>query len=175
MPKAESTYTPKAVDKDGNITPDLTQTADYYVTTNTLGSVFTPSGEEWYYTLELDGTRLNPGNQYFVDMDFTGFHIKVYDADMQFKGQAKGDIIRPEGTLKCRSVKVCMNLTKTFFNNSSADYEEWYHLYSIPAPMQTATHATEQKKRRRCTPSPMKYPQEEAKLLFRLPATTPRR
>lgn len=134
MPKAESTYTPKAVDKDGNITPDLTQTADYYVTTNTLGSVFTPSGEEWYYTLELDGTRLNPGNQYFVDMDFTGFHIKVYDADMQFKGQAKGDIIRPEGTLKCRSVEVCMNLTKTFFNNSSADYEVMVSFVFNPGP-----------------------------------------
>ena len=123
LPKAENVYLPKAIDQNGAMIPDLENTADYYVTSNTLGSVITPSGEEWFYILDLEGTRLNPGNPYFVDMDFTGFHIKVYDAEMNLKGQAKGTINRPEGTLKCRSVEVCMQLTRSFFNLSSSDYE----------------------------------------------------
>lgn len=123
MPKASNVYIPKAVDQNGVMTPDITNNADYYMTSNTLGTLFTPAGEEYFYTLDLDGIHLNPDNPYFVDMDFTGFHLKVYDSEMNLKGQAKGTIERPEGTLKCRSVAVSQLLTRSFFNTNSSDYE----------------------------------------------------
>lgn len=121
--KAGNVCLPKAVGSDGSMLPDLENTGKYYTTSNTVGSVMTPAGEEWYYTLNLEGTRLNPGNPYFVDMDFTGFTVKVYNTAMELVGQAKGNIEYPEGALKCRSVEVCMQLSTTFFNSNSSDYE----------------------------------------------------
>lgn len=123
LPKTSTVYTPKAITADGVMTPDKENLGDYYAASNTLGSVFTPDGEEWFYIVDLDGTCLNPGNPYYVDMDFTGFTLKVYDSQMNLKGQVKGDIIRPEGTLKCRQVEVCPQLTRSFFNTNPSDYE----------------------------------------------------
>lgn len=126
-------YSQKAV-QDGQMLPDQELKAPYYKTNNSIGNVISPTGEDWFYTLELDGDILEQ-NEYYTNWDFKTFLVKVYDTQLNFVGQASGEIERPEGTLKCQSVNVCLQLTSSFFNNNMNDIEIMITANFNPAPL----------------------------------------
>lgn len=118
----KSVYRPLAVDADGKISPDLTMKTEYFETGETSGIVQSPDGQDWYYTLDLDYDVLQ-SNEYYTERSFKGFHIKVYDTEFNFVGQAKQNVLFPEGYTKGQQIIVGMQITRSFFNNNAKDYE----------------------------------------------------
>jgi len=122
LPKAGNTFSPKAVDKDGKMTADNEHTGKYYQASVTVGSLVSPEGADWTYTLELDGDIITQ-NEYYTEIDFRTFLIKVFDENQELVGQAKGTMERPEGANKCQSITAGVQLTRSFFNTNSSDIE----------------------------------------------------
>ena len=165
LPKNQSTLVPKAM--EGNIaTPDYTLTSDYYQDQETMGTIFSPTGKEWFYVLEIEGTRLNPENPYYKDMDFTAFTIKVYDERLNFVGQAHGDVIAPEGSLKCRRISPSVQLTSTFFNVVPGDIEVMFALAFNPGPDESGAMRYGAKQTTQAYSLTTDIPEGGSKLLF---------
>lgn len=131
----ENTFSPKAVDKDGNMVPDDVHIVSYHKTNNTAGVVTGPNGEDWFYTLELDGEKLIE-NEYVTEYDYHTFHVRIYDEKLNFVGQAQGEVTRPEGTLKCQGIELSTQVTKSFFNSNASDYEIMVTANFNPAPVE---------------------------------------
>ncbi len=128
-------FTPKALDQDGNMLPDRVWDVDYHRVTTTQGVVAGPDGDDWFYTLDLDGEKLID-NEYVTEYDYTTFHVKVYDSRFNFVGQAKGEVERPADALKCQSISVGTFITKSFFNSITTDYEITISANFNPAPVE---------------------------------------
>ncbi len=131
----ENTFSPKAVDKDGNMVPDDVHIVSYHKTNNTAGVVTGPNGEDWFYTLELDGEKLIE-NEYVTEYDYHTFHVRIYDEKLNFVGQAQGEVTRPEGTLRCQGIELGTQVTKSFFNSNASDYEIMVTSNFNPAPVE---------------------------------------
>lgn len=169
MPKVQSTLEPKAVDANGIMTPDEVQTATYYQDAVTVGALFSPEGEEWFYTLELDGTLLNPGNPYYKDMDYRTFHLKVYDGALNFVGQVKGEAVLPEGAVRCRTIGVAAQLTRSFFNTNRNDVEVMFALAFNPGPDDKGNPRYGAKQTTQAYSLTEELPAEGSKMLFHVP------
>lgn len=105
---------PKALDENGGILPDYTETTTYFQEMPTSGILYGPNDEEWFYTLVPD-VEIITQNEYYTEYDYLGFSINVYDEKMDFIGQASGTFERPEGTKRCQSITIGTQLTRQFF------------------------------------------------------------
>ena len=83
-----------------------------------FGWLTVPSGETWYYTLNLRREDLNAGdpNAAYKDYTVTGFALTVYDADANVVGKVDAEIPLLEGETRISQVDVCDLLTRKFFN-----------------------------------------------------------
>lgn len=116
-------YSLKAVDSNGVMTPDFTMSSEYNTGSNNTGFLIGPDGTEWLYVIDPEYRNLSGPNATFVDRDYTGFTIKVYDGDMNLVGQATGTIDHPEGTKRCNEITVGTQATTQFFNSNNGDVE----------------------------------------------------
>ncbi len=122
-PSHKAGYSVKSIDANGVMTPDLTLEAEYNQSSANTGSLFGPDGSEWLYVIEPEYRNISGPNATFVDRDYTGFKITVYDGDMNVIGQASGSIDHPEGTKRCNKITVGTQATTQFFNSNNSDVE----------------------------------------------------
>jgi len=119
---------PKAVDANGNITPDNVLTATHTNDMNPVGILTSPTGKDWFYTLETDGDKITE-NEYYTEWNYKTFKLTVYDGElnpdgsMHVVGYAHGEAHFPEGAKRCNSIWPDMQLTSKFFNSNTSDFE----------------------------------------------------
>ncbi|MCM1070020.1 MAG: hypothetical protein NC210_02080 [[Clostridium] fimetarium] len=122
-PSKTKGYSLKAVDSNGVMTPDFTMSSEYNTSSNNTGFLIGPDGTEWLYVIEPEYRNISAPGATFVDRDYTGFKINVYDGDMNLVGQASGTIEHPEGTKRCNEITVGTQATTQFFNSNNSDVE----------------------------------------------------
>lgn len=121
-------FMPKAVDANGNMTPDNTITAPHSPDLEPVGALLSPTGQHWFYTLETDGDKLLE-NEYYTKWNFKTFKLTVYDGTltpdgkMNVVGYAYGKANFPEGAARCGAIAPALQVTSKFFNSNSSDYE----------------------------------------------------
>lgn len=83
-----------------------------------FGWLTVPTGETWYYTINLRRDDLNAGNPNatYHDYTVTGFALTVYDADANVVGKVDAEIPLLEGETRISQIDVCDLLTRKFFN-----------------------------------------------------------
>lgn len=114
--------TPKSVDGNGAIIPDVSESTKYFQSISSFGTLIGPDDKDWFYMLEPEVQILSQSPS-FVDYNYTGFKIKVYDDNMNFVGQASGSIEIPEDAKKCERLTIGSQITRSFFNMNGSDYE----------------------------------------------------
>ncbi len=114
--------TPKSVDENGAIIPDVSESTKYFQSISSFGTLIGPDDKDWFYMLEPEVQILSQSPS-FVDYNYTGFKIKVYDDNMNFVGQASGSIEIPEDAKKCERLTIGSQITRSFFNMNGSDYE----------------------------------------------------
>ncbi len=121
--KAPGEFLQKAVDANGVMTPDHVLEATHISEFAGTGSLLSPTGENWFYTIECDGDKMPGSSIYYTKWNFKTFKLTVYDGKFNIVGYIHGDIEFPENAYRCNVVFVDTQVTSTFFNVNSSDYE----------------------------------------------------
>lgn len=113
----------RIVDNNGNMIPDEVVEATYIQDINPVGTLLSPSGEDWFYHLEVEGEKMPGSSEYYTRLNFKAFRLTVYDGRFDVVGYVRGKAVFPEGAARCNYVEVATQVTSTFFNSNSSDYE----------------------------------------------------
>ena len=123
LEKAPGSFIQKAVDENGVMTPDVVLEGNYIAELEPVGTLFSPKGEHWFYKLDFEGDQMEGSNQYYTKWNFKRFKVTVYDGKFNVVGYSYGAINFPENAYRCNRINVASQVTSTFFNSNSSDYE----------------------------------------------------
>lgn len=123
MEKSSGSFTSKALDENGIMTPDQVLEANHIPELEPVGTIFSPKGEHWFYVLETDGDKMDGSSEYYTKWNFKTFKLTVYDGKLNVVGYVHGEANFPEDAFRCNRVIVSSQITSTFFNSNSSDYE----------------------------------------------------